>query len=275
MTPVALAGLMGMAAAALVPAPRAPDKISCVDAHEAAQEFRQRNLLEQSREQLLFCSDPRCPRLVAEECRTLLATIDRAPAQRNTDESNVAQGAHEQDLATVESPLSPPAVTPALPLRTTPPPSQRRTAADVPEVMAPSPRTPSPLDAPSRRPRSAEQRRLPVLTGTLAVVALTSAAYFGWRGLSEAEELGRSCSPDCDPSQVVPLRRQLLIADVSLLAGIGLGALTAWTIWNGRDRETDGTAVASRKRRGEPAAGAGWSLVPRLGSVQVEYGGRF
>jgi hypothetical protein len=107
------------------------------------------------------------------------------------------------------------------------------------------------------------------------VAALVSAAYFGWRGLSDAEELRQSCSPDCDPSRVSTIRRQLLIADLSLLAGVGLGTLTVWTIWNGRTRETRGAQAVSTKSRGEPSPDAGWSLVPRLGSLQVEYGGRF
>lgn len=292
MTPVALIGLIGVAVSALMPTARETDKVSCVLAHEAAQDLQRRNLLSQSREQLLFCSDPRCPRLVAEDCQTLLVEIDRALATDKLGGANAASSSAPvvlpDETATSQSATESSAVMPAAPPRTAPPPETQeeccarraqRVAGTVAQPSsqgtAPAPRGSSPRDATMRRPPLNERWRAPLLAGTLTVVALAGAAYFGWRGLAEAERLGRTCSPDCDPSQVSPVRRQLLIADLSLLAGVGLGALTAWTIWNGSASETAGAPRASGKRRGEPGPGAGWSLVPRLDSLQVEYGGKF
>jgi hypothetical protein len=257
MTPATLVGLMVALGPAPASAPPSVDKLSCVTAHEAAQELRQRNLLAESRERLLLCSDPRCPPLVSEECQALLVDIDRQSAAG--------------DAARLSPPLSPPAPSPPerreannlAPDAVTPP-----SPASLPLVMAIDP------DAtPVRRPRPTGPSRAALVPGALAVVALANAAFFGWRGLSQAEELRRTCSPDCEPSRVSPVRRQLLIADVSLLAGVGLGAVTAWMIWSARSSETGAAPLASSASRRQP--GAGWSLVPALGSLRVEYGGRF
>jgi hypothetical protein len=275
MTPVALAGLVGLAVSALTPGQQAMDKISCVAAHEAAQEFRQRNLLVQSREQLLLCSDPRCPRLVTEECKVLLAEIDSPPV---ADDTVVPSAIGEFPASAPQSlpsqttqPLPAPAsVDP--PVSETPSPST--TSSPQPSIA--SGRVAAPIkeaSTPSARPAGASRAAL--VPGTLAVAALVSAAYFGWRGVSGADELSRTCAPDCDPSQVAPIRRQLLIADLSLVAGVGLVTLTAWTVWIGRARETRAAPLASSKAREEQILGTGLSFVPGLGSLRAEYSGRF
>jgi len=135
------------------------------------------------------------------------------------------------------------------------------------------PRDRAVAEAPLTKRRPSGPPRAALLPGGLAVVALAGAAFFGWRGLSQAADLGRACAPDCDPAQVSPVRRQLLIADLSLLAGVGLGAVTAWIIWSDGPRETAG--APSSASRGRSAPGTGWSLVPGLSALRVEYEGRF
>ena len=268
MTPAALVGLMMVALAAPPPAVQTVDKASCVAAHEAAQDFRQRGLRAQTREQLLLCVDPRCPGLVAAECRTLLADIDLpAPANDNAG-SSPAPPSSEAEAA------QPP-----------PDPGERNSVgavaspAEEPEATMSGGRAPEPpraravAAAPLRNPPPSGPPRASLLPGGLAVVALAGAAFLGWRGLSQAADLRRTCSPDCDPSQVSPVRRQLLIADLSLVAGLGLGAVTAWIIWSDGSRETG--AAPSSASRGRSAPGTGWSLVPGLSALRVEYGGRF
>jgi len=274
MTPVALAGLMGVALSALTPGQPAMDKISCVAAHETAQELRQRNLLAQSREQLLLCSDSRCPRLVTAECKVLLAELDSLAVP---DATVVPSASGE---VRTSEPFLPRQTTPQLPAPALPGPPVGETPAPL-ATSNPQPSIASGrLDAPIRETappnaRPARTSRAVLVPGALAVAALGSAAYFGWRGLSAADELSRTCAPDCDPSQVAPVRRQLLIADLSLVAGVGLVTLTAWTAWNGRVREARAAPLASSKPGEEQGPGTGLSFVPGLGSLRAEYRGRF
>jgi hypothetical protein len=249
---VALAGLMGVAVFALAPVAQALDKLSCVAAHEAAQEFRQRDLLVQSREQLLLCADPSCPRLVTEECRMLLAELDGPPKRDDADAPAALGG-----CCATAAPALPRQATPHLPAAVSPPSLDR-----------------PPRETPASKEHPPGPSPVTLVPGVLAVAALTGAAYFGWRGLSGADQLSHTCAPGCDPSQVSPIRRQLLMADLSLMAGVGLGALTAWMVWNGRAPETRAAPLTSSRPR-DSNGGAGLSLVPGIGALQVEYRGRF
>ena len=288
MTPVALAGFLGVALSAVAPAAQAMDKVSCVAAHEAAQEFRQRKLLAQSREQLIACADPRCPRLVSEECQILLAEIDRLAATTDTPESSPAALEQQREseenreasgsatISTGTAPASPAGATraPAAPAKCCAVASQPK--AGQATLHLPPPFLPAPRDAPARGARSPGPSLSVLLPGALALAAFGTAAYLGWQGLSRADELHRTCSPDCDPAQVSPVRRQLLMADVSLMTGVGLGTLTAWMIWKARRPEdTSAAPLTMNKGRGAASPEEGWSLVPRLGVVQVAYGGHF
>jgi hypothetical protein len=260
MTPAALIGLIVAVGSAESPAPPV-DKISCVAAHEAAQEFRRRNLLAQSRERLLFCSDPGCPLPIVEECRILMVDLDRYdPAG---DGAQLLPGPSDGEQAAVQDRVV-----------TAPP-------AAVPTTISPAAGAPFDVGggkAPTRGTRTGTPSRAALVPGGLAVAALTTAAVFGWRGLSQADALRRTCSPDCDPSQVSPIRRQLLIADLSLLAGVGLGAVTALMIWGGRAGADGPAPTASSKPPGQPVPGAADAqllVAPGLDSLQVAYGGRF
>jgi hypothetical protein len=69
--------------------------------------------------------------------------------------------------------------------------------------------------APERR----ESKPIPVLAyvaGGVAVAALGSFAFFAIRGKGREKDLAGECSPRCTDSDVDPVRRDYLVADISL-----------------------------------------------------------
>jgi len=239
---------------AIAPAAQAVEKVACLSAHEAAQELRQRSELEPARAQLVVCSDPDCPALVTADCRAWLAEVE---VQLNAARTVAPQAIVPVSVALETSPEAAPA-----------------------PASSPPPDTPAPLSRPGRAPPPPTPHpraswRAPLVTGALATAALGNAAYFGYRGLAEADQLRRTCSPACDPAAVTPVRRMLLIADLSMLAGVGLGTLTAWLLWDRRDRDAGGSVASSSQRRSEQLSGPGWSAIAGFGSLGVQYGGQF
>jgi hypothetical protein len=116
-----LGGLIYAGLFAYAPPAAAVGKVSCVVAHESAQQMRHRNEMDQSREQLIICADPTCPALVREDCRTWLSEID-SPSAPDVQSS-------------APQPAPPPSV---------PPPEAERAAPAGAAVRAPAPPLPSP-----------------------------------------------------------------------------------------------------------------------------------
>ncbi|HEX2660020.1 MAG TPA: hypothetical protein VHU40_17170 [Polyangia bacterium] len=249
-----LPGSIFAALVAIAPAAQAVQKITCVAAHEAAQELRQRNELEQARTHLAVCSDLDCPALVTEDCRAWLTEVD---VQLNA-------------ATTVDSDADVPVSAAVEKVPESAPPR-----ASVPLPAAPVPRCRPGNDPLASAPLRPASSRAPLVTGALATVALANAAYFGYRGLMEADQLKRTCSPGCDPAAVTPVRRMLLIADLSGVVGVSLGAMTAWLLWDRREREPTARVASPTGRRGQRISDPSWSAMAGFGSLGVQYGGRF
>lgn len=209
----------------------ASEKEVCVSAHELYQQLSLRRQTVPAREQLLICSDPVCPRLVREDCSQWLVEMDKRLVSIPA-ESLVA-------------PAPPPCVT-----------------QDVPRVHAVVPRN---QPGRSLRVRSSPLAQAPWITGALGIAAFGSAAYFGIGGWQDAEGLRRTCAPNCDQSQVSAIRTRLLVADISLLAGLGFSALTAWLIWGGHPAKSTVPTDSN----------GGLSAAIGRGSAQVRYSANF
>ena len=222
-------------AALVVPAPvMASNKEICVAAHELYQQLSLQRQTTEAREQLVICSDPVCPGLVREDCTQWLVEVDRKLLSVSPQHLAVA--------------ASPPPVTQETP--------QVHTKAMVLSVQA---------GGSSRSPSRSKSSQAPWIAGTLGIVAIGSAAYFGIGGWRDAETLRRTCAPNCDQSQVSNIRTRLLIADVFLFAGLGFSALTAWLVW---DRH-------SRKVTAPTEGGGGLSAVVVRGGAQLLYSSNF
>ena len=85
-------------------------------------------------------------------------------------------------------------------------------------VMAPEATTPMR----SREP-TATQAESPWVYGLLGLGALSGASfgYFAISGKSKQAELETNCAPSCTENEVSTMRRDYLVADVSLLVGLG------------------------------------------------------
>jgi len=212
----------------------ASNKEICVAAHELYQLFSLQHQTIEAREQLVICSDPVCPGLVREDCSQWLVEMDKK-------------------LVSVSA--RPPAAT-ALPPRAT---------QDVPQVYTKAIAPRAQLGRPSRSPSFVKSSQALWTAGALGVVSFGSAAYFGIGGWRDAENLRRTCAPNCDQSQVSAIRARLLIADVSLLAGLGFSALTAWLVWDEHSRKVTAPGEGS----------VGLSAVVGRGGAQLLYSSNF
>ena len=60
------------------------------------------------------------------------------------------------------------------------------------------------------------------MLGGAGIAALGSFAFFAASGRSRESELQKSCKPHCSDADARSVKTKYLIADVSLLAGLGL-----------------------------------------------------
>jgi hypothetical protein len=119
-----------------------------------------------------------------------------------------------------------------------------------PAPVAPQPATPLPLLAP-RRPT-------PVLVYPLLGVAAAGAvsfAVFSLMGRSKQSDLEQECKPDCSETQLKPMKRSYLIADVSAAAG-GAALLGAALLYLTRPEESPMASCAPIWRLGSVVDGA-------------------
>lgn len=221
----------------------AVDKAACVDAHEMSQQTRLQGKLDSSREQLLICAHATCPALVRHDCEKWLADLDTCRSLPRPDAKEAG------------APVSTPAVAPASAPTVAP-----ASAAPAPAVTrdgdaANSGVPPDLIAGSTHRPtiRATDAFHVPTLAwaaGALAVVSLGTAAYLGAGGMSQADVLRRTCAPRCDPDDVSGVRTRLRVADLSLLAGVGLTAFAGWTVWDawkssGRTSSADSGALSA------------------------------
>lgn len=257
---LALTSLLVGAAALPAPAAWADDE-ACAAAYERAQEQRRLGRLIRAREQLLVCSQPRCPGFVVDDCRRWFGEVDEALP---TVAFAVRQGGRDLEAVRVYRdgvllarrldgralPVDPGKHTFTIEV----PGVERRTVealivegkknrlielelpAAAPVAMAkarPAPSPPASNGSPllSTRTTHARPRRAPsALTWGLAAGGAAGVAGFaglGLWGLREERRMREECAPACAPSEVSAVRRSYLLADVSL--GLGLGSLALAT----------------------------------------------
>src|SRR5262249_31248274 len=93
------------------------------------------------------------------------------------------------------------------------PPSEQAQAS-TPEPARPTPAAKPPAPAQTPAPRS-----LPLVTivcGSVAVAGLGSFATFAILGKTLEKKRASSCSPSCTDDELAPVRRDYLVADISL-----------------------------------------------------------
>jgi hypothetical protein len=232
----------------LASASSAADPIqACIDAHATGQIDEQEGRLRSAHRLYLTCSQANCPPIVQKECAVLLdklgETIPRFLVRAVEDGAETTRVRVVVDGEVVESSISgrpilvdpgERAVTVDFGSRGV---SERRVVfrqGEKVEMLA--------FDAPPQNPRGAAPpatppgRGFPVLGGVFAGVAALGAgsfAFFGLRGLGLESDLEKHCGPPCTKDDLAPLRRDYLIADISLAIGVVSAGLATWFFLHG------------------------------------------
>lgn len=243
----ALGGSLGIALVLAAAAPAragGPTTRTCIDAATQGQKLRDEGKLLDAHAVLLACTRDACPAPVREDCATWLAKIDAVTPR-------IVLGARDgngKDLVSVRVFANDTLVADELlgrEQRLDPGPYrfrfERHDGAGIATVDAVL-RTgdaarsivatfPSPSSASSREPEREAPAAGPstktVMLGALGVgtlLATASFVVFALRARSEYDDLRSSCAPGCTSSATQALRTDLVVADVSGIAALVLGA---------------------------------------------------
>lgn len=238
----ALNGLLALGFLAIVASARnaaaEPTARACIDAHAAGQIARKSGHLVESTEQFVLCASSACPELIRGECAAFQSEVEAAqptvvlsvvgPSGLELPDARVSVDGHDWGavVANVAVPLDPGAHEFGF---TLPDGSQRVIRTELREAQknrairaefsAPNDSAPAPAAA---RQQTWLRAKAPWLIGGVGVAALGSFAYFGLHGRTLQTRLDR-CAPNCQRPDVERMRREYLVADISL--GVGLVAL--------------------------------------------------
>lgn len=222
-------------AASATPAPAPEDAVTaCVKAAENAQTERSAHRLRRARERLLACAQVGCPMIVRSDCATWLAEVDQlmpsvvvtARDVRGIELIDVRVLVDGEVVATHLDGLAMP-VDPGTHLfrfeaAGVTPLEQQILIREGEKGRA----LPITLMAPAAAPPPAKpSRRMPTATyilGGIGIAGMAGFTYFGIKGTLEAGDLGDTCgkTKTCTESQVAAVRRELIVADISLAIGL-------------------------------------------------------
>ncbi len=280
--------LVALALTSLAPATGAREspKATCIASHEKAQVERREKKLRAAREHFVACARDTCPTAVRKECSSLLAQVEASQPTivfavkdaQGHDTSNVRvffDGAPLLDSLTGAAVDVDPGehvfrfVLPSgesneqhgVVLEGD---KNRKIEAD---FSAGKVHATGPADGTATPPPPAEKKPIPVLTfvfGGVAVVGLGSFAYFAATGKGTEKDLASSCKPNCTSSDVSPVHRDYLIADVSLAVAAVATVAAVWIAWPAltQQKTTSGVRVGIRPLFGVQRGGeAGLSAV--------------
>lgn len=227
-----------------VRAAHAGGRNQCADAAEDAQRQRDDGNYHRAREQLLACARAECPALVRSDCDRWLLEVDRegptvvlgAKNDQGGDEIDVEvtmDGAHllsRLDGKPVLVDSGEHTFTFAAPDGST---ASVRIVARAAEKARPI------LVTLSRAlPESKPQARtappslvLPLVVAGVGVAAIGSFAFFGLSARSDVDDL-EGCKPDCAKSRTDSVRTKLILADISLGAGLVAAGVATFLFWN-------------------------------------------
>ncbi|MDB4936029.1 MAG: uncharacterized protein JWP87_3001 [Labilithrix sp.] len=251
MTSSVLAALL---AATPTPDARADEgaKKTCVTQHIEGQRLRDDGKLRAARQQFLACSVESCPAPLRKDCLQWLDETDAAMPTvlvraRRPDGQDTADVTVLVDGESVTTRLT------GLPVAVDPGEhvlrfvssdggtheervllnvgeKNRRITIDLPANAAePPPPAPPPGNHRSTFPTSA------YVVGGVGVVALGSFAFFGVRALTRGNDLKGSCAPTCSGDDASSVRRDALVADISLAVGIVALGAAAWILLTHHD----------------------------------------
>jgi hypothetical protein len=177
---------------------------ACVAHAERAQEFYVAGDVVQARAEVSLCAQAHCPALVRGDCESWLAEWEQ-PVVSSGTESGEGTAASQPSGDSSESTVRP-----------------------APVNTASTPKAPSPVTA--TRYENNQRPIWPWLATAVGVVSTVGFAYWGLNGRREAEMLADRCgyNRSCRQSEVDPVREKLILADVSLGAGLLAFGAAIW-----------------------------------------------
>lgn len=224
-------------------------KAACLAAHEDALTLRSQKKPHAAREKLVACARAECPTVVRKECAEQLALVDKdaptvvleardesgtdttavkvtmdgqALAERLTGSAvDVEPGEHvfrferadgksiEQRVLVVEGDKN------------------RKVTADFASLAPPPPGPGAPIGPPESRPIPT----LAYVAGGVSLVAIGSFVFFALSGKGTEKDLASSCGPSCSDEQLSPVKRDYLVADISLVIGLAAAVTAGVLAW--------------------------------------------
>jgi hypothetical protein len=265
LAPAALTALAPAAALVLGASPALaaePAKVACARAAEDGQRLRAAGQLREALSRFTVCAQERCPGLIRTDCSAWRVEVDAAlPSIVVRATAGEAPG---RELLDVEIEVDGEVATRRLDGRALPlDPGEHRFVFRAPgrarversvlirvgekhrllEVALPPEGSPlatpparvdvasaAPAAAAPRPPRPRAGPGVWALAG-VGAVGLAGFAYFGLTGYADVRSMRTGCKPGCPPADVDAARTKLLVADLSLAAGLVALGGAAWLAW--------------------------------------------
>jgi hypothetical protein len=262
-----LAFLLPLAAIlAATPTARADGiKQACVDASSEGQALRDASKLRRARDRFVLCARDECPAIVRKYCAEWLTEVERRlPTVIFRAQTAAGADAPGAQLS-IDGVLQPSALGIAIPLDPGEhtvhverdgggPLDQKVVVLDGEKGRVVPLRFPAPPHAaiatngPGQREgaSSPSKERGPIppwtwVSGGVGVAGLAGFVVFGLMAQGDLNHLKGTCAPYCDPSQLDSVKREALIADISLGVGVAALAVMVYTLvtWGGEAASGD------------------------------------
>lgn len=261
-------------ASAAPPKPGTSAKAACIAAHEEAQSLRSQKKLHAARAKFVACARAECPIVVRKECVEQLALVEKdAPTvvleARDDNGMGAADVKVSIDGTSVGDRLTGTAVDvePGEHLFKFERPDGKSLEQRV--VVAEGDRNrkvvgdfSTLVPKPFARPRPGEgataprePKTIPTLAyvaGGVGVLGASSFAFFALTGKSAEKDLASSCGPNCKDDDLSSVKRDYLIADISLVIGVASLAAAVVLAWPALTDSSKTTASIDRKRAPAP-----------------------
>jgi hypothetical protein len=230
------------------PAPKpsaASGKAACVAAHEQAQSLRTEKKLHAAREKYVTCARAECPVVLRKECTEQLDQIETVAPTVALEALDDKGSSDSQVKVTVDGQVVAERLT-GTALAVEPGEhvfvferasdkktleqrvlvvegeKNRKVVADF-QTLLPKPKIAEGGSSGTQAQPQAPEKRVPALAyvaGGGAVLALGSFVFFSLSGKGTEDDLATKCAPRCTADDVSPVKRDYLIADISLAVAL-------------------------------------------------------
>jgi hypothetical protein len=257
---IALSALSFLTVVARVSTARAGVE-ACVNAHGDGQLRRDESNFTAARELFQSCAKPDCPEPIRVECGEFLVRLEEltptvlvtAVDARGTDVTDATVELDGRPFlegltgrASAVNPgkhtfvfRRPDGTTTETSVLVVEGAKGRSVVGRFPAPAAPKAR-PAPPPLENDEASGAGNRTLAYVLGGAGVVALASFGYFALSGRSRESELEKACKPHCTPKEARSVQTKYLLADASLLAGVGLLGAGAYLYLSAPDEPKQG-----------------------------------